>query len=444
MKSVLPTLTFIFAATALIAQDVPINWVHGLGGTGETWDIYRDIIDAQRASDGSTLAYTEANGMAAFAGEVVLQTQSLSAANGNAPAIGVGHSLGGIALRDAAIADPGSFRGVITVGSPNRGGAIVESVASGRVRRELEYACRQLAAGPSTELPALFTSVKVNSGLTEEIWTNNQLCEAAYDAFIGPGVNGLADGASAQDIRPAAPYLTALNSAPQGSPTISIRGEENAPVQWRLASSLRSGNRNDNSISKAVQLTENVYQVMHGIKVTNTVVNVIFSIVTPNPKTIIAAALNGYQAVQWNRGRLWFKEVDYRYLELIDCIPGTESRVVETRRVRTDYMCNEKYSTGSKEWIECVSQNPCGEPTCWEDVEIRQTFAIRGSSDGFFCAEAQLVEGLAEENVYVAQGVNHSEETNTTFMNTANGNDEMQRIFNEILTGDATSPFFFP
>ena len=87
-----------------------------------------------------------------------------------------------------------------------------------------------------------------------------------------------------------------------------------------------------------------------------------------------------------------------------------------------------------------MEENGCFPPgnttACTQQVTRTRTVTINGASDGFFCASTQIFDPFEPENIYEALGVNHSDESNTEFLQTFNDNDEMRRIINEIFDRD--------
>ena len=105
---------------------------------------------------------------------------------------------------------------------------------------------------------------------------------------------------------------------------------------------------------------------------------------------------------------------------------------------------NRRHFAGNElrdEWERC--RNDChlsGSNCTTTSTQTYQVF-VRRPSDGLFCDDTQIIDGIPQQNVYEARGVNHNEETNTTSGTTANGNDEMEDIFNLIWDRDP-SDFF--
>lgn len=113
----------------------PIVLVHGLAGASTYFDLvdYWWQIPQDLRNNG---AYVYVADVSAFAGEdlrgeaLVSQIQTVLAATGASKVNLIGHSQGGFTVRYAAAAIPGSVASVTTIGTPHRGTAVADYVAS--------------------------------------------------------------------------------------------------------------------------------------------------------------------------------------------------------------------------------------------------------------------------------------------------------------------------
>lgn len=232
---------------------------------------------------------------------------------------------------------------------------------------------------------------------------------------------------TAEDVREGSPHINTLNQYASPTPSLSVWGNENSPVHWRLASSLLSNNANDQVIVDVVNGMRSEYH-------TQFVVNTTFSVLLGgagfwNPWLWAVSANHAYRAVSWKRGRDWFDRSEDLWNGLIRCHRW------ETRSITiTVPNCGSgtPMPRPRDEWERCL--NDCQLPGSNCTTTRTQTYRVfvRLPSDGFFCDEVQIIDGLTPSNVYEARGVNHREQTNTTNGTTANGNDEMEDIFNLI------------
>jgi len=105
-------------------------------------------------------------------------------------------------------------------------------------------------------------------------------------------------------------------------------------------------------------------------------------------------------------------------------------------------ICNDNFSTGSPEWVDCVFDMCAGDlSTCAEEVTFNYHIFTGQKFDGLLCGATQIGDGITSNFYYEAKRVNHSEETNTTTGTTLDGNDEMRNVFN--LIWNRENDFYF-
>ena len=153
------SITFTFSLLNVIAQDRNVAWIHGLDGNANSWKHYNQIFDKERNLNSLRTTYNTDNGITYSTNKVIgsMDTHYKKGAN-NPRNLGIGHSMGGLMLRDAdRITANGTkkFGGYITVASPNYGAPIANSLLDGSVENAAENACNKLADGPLSQLFAL-------------------------------------------------------------------------------------------------------------------------------------------------------------------------------------------------------------------------------------------------------------------------------------------------
>ncbi|TAK36738.1 MAG: alpha/beta hydrolase [Saprospiraceae bacterium] len=408
------------------AQDRPVIWVHGLGENGTTWNIYDNLFDAERQIDGRSRAYNDGSGVATFATGVNdgITNDFPGTSGPGTTNIGIGHSLGGLAIRELDRTRTGNNRrlgGLITIGTPNDGAPIVNSIQNGNVTNAMNNACERLSAGPFSEIPYVPVIVKAVS--------NNIICNILSNNLLDGIFQAQAAGPSPADAALGSPFLTTLNSAGPNIPAISIRGNENSPVHWRLLSSFDTDNEDDTKYVEIANLMRNIYNGFYIYHLSGAVVGGVFGFI--NPVAWVVAAIHAWKATQWHKGKKWFDQSESIWNGLIGCTGGFQDvTVTYTTQVVN---CNCFGYTGSQPWIDCV-MNLCGGSLngCWQTVTYTTSIAVNNSSDGLFCDQTQLINGLPGGNYFEAKGVNHMEETNTTNGTTNNGNDEVGDKFRAI------------
>lgn len=406
-----------------IAQDRPALWVHSLGENAQTWAIYNEIFNTERQINGLSNSYVVNQGIPAFANNIaaVISANFPGTIGVQTQNIGIGHGLGGLALRELARTRTGgnkSLQGLITVGSPNEGAPIINSIRNGRVLAATTDACVRLQAGPRSESP--FRNVSV-SGVPSSV-----LCGIMSSNFLNPLFQNQANNPSVDDIVPESSFLTTLNSNAPSIPAISIRGNENSPVHWRLLSSFISNNANDTEYVQRAMLMREYYNTSYIYNLSLAAVTGIFSFF--NPVFAKFTAMHLFRAIEWNKGKKWFDQSENIWNGLIGC---TGERVTRTVSF-TGNVCN-GFTTGTPQWVNCL-QNQCGGmiENCIQTISYSFSILVNNSSDGLLCDQTQLIDGLPDDNYYEARGVNHMEQTNTTNGTTADGRDVMRDIFNLI------------
>ena len=194
----------------------------------------------------------------------------------NKPPIMIGHSMGGIVARSVAkvIAtnaslnpSTGQLGGIITVGTPNQGAQIVQSVNDGTADYAVAAAAQHIIAGPSFTLLNLSGLLTAQAAIYFQFGSGLTLAAGVVNAAgaLGLGISGAAGSvvslmptqmlvggvksimgkeaiislpsAGVQDMLPSSPLLQSIQSSPV--PIISMYGKvstQNDNPHWRIAS----------------------------------------------------------------------------------------------------------------------------------------------------------------------------------------------------------------
>jgi hypothetical protein len=156
----------------------------------------------------------------------------------NANNLGIGHSMGGLALRDTdRLTSTGNkkFGGIITVCSPNYGAPIANSIISGTVEKAAEDACSKIVKGPVAE------QFNLPWGIVQDL-TTDKLGKFFITNSMVDHANGTGGPVTLNDLKEGSTAVTAINNYVTTTHRISIWSEENSPVHWRLFSSDTFGN----------------------------------------------------------------------------------------------------------------------------------------------------------------------------------------------------------
>ncbi|MEO1263384.1 MAG: hypothetical protein AAFZ15_31530 [Bacteroidota bacterium] len=421
-------IAFALSLTCLFSQDRNVMYVHGLGENATTWDIYDALFDAERQHDGRSPNFVDGAGVAAMATSVSggVITGFPGSSGPSTLNIGIGHSMGGLGIREVDRTRTGNtqrFGALVTVGSPNNGAQIINSVRDGSVTDAMEDACEKLSAGPLSEIPGMLGVFVSGVG-------NDVICSILADELLDGLITNAVAGPSEDDMVVGSPFLGTLNGAAPNVPAISIWGNENSPVHWRLLSSFDTDNANDTKYVEIANLMRNIYNGFYILHLSKAIVGGFLGFI--NPAIWAAAAVHAWQASQWHKGKKWFDNSESIWNGLTGCV-ATEMDITITYTTSAYWSFCSCFSTGSQDWIDCVDFHcPNGISNCLEEVSYTQTIIVNDKSDGLLCDQTQLIGGLASGDVYEAKGVNHNEETNTTNGTTDDGSDVIGDTFRAI------------
>lgn len=414
-------------------------WLHGFDGDYSSWDTYPGIfMDERLIKRAETFSYDWNNGVPEAAESV-----RFNWCNGCYPAlatnewnIGIGHSQGGVVLRDferQAFSDA-SVGGIITVGSPNHGAYIANSFLDGEVEDWTIDACDLLAEGPAYAIPFPINISVDGIGYDE-------FCRILYDKVVQPQLIDYNNQTTIDLANNSNYFQSTLEPHNPGVPIISIHGEERSPVHWRMASSYETDAQDEEKLVKVAKFMRGFYAVME-------VTNIVQSVVTGiagffQPELFLVAAWKAKRAIDWGNGKKWFDDSEEQWHHLMGAKRwGTENYQLE----RITKSCDDQLNDLLLGVWEEGSGNPgdifkpsdliqqmedlLNDPNCYETVtETRDVFVME-ASDGLIPESSQLFNGRIDQ--YKAEGVNHREELNSSAGQTESGNDEMEVEFNKI------------
>lgn len=208
---------FSFIVNVTNAQDRTTYWVHGLGGSGESWNLYRPQFALERQMNSFSPTYLTTNG-------IPDASRQLGANIGGDPNnFIVGHSLGGLAAREYE-RTPGSnpISAILTVGTPHKGAFVATNVINGKARQTITYAVEEMTAGPYAEGKSLVTNILTAffdlPGFIAARWANKEIDKVVQEDFYAEIQNKLLEfegnmnTPSLRDLQPGSSYLNGLNS----------------------------------------------------------------------------------------------------------------------------------------------------------------------------------------------------------------------------------------
>ena len=236
---------FVALPLCLSAQDRNVFWAHGLNSTGDFWNT--EYARAQRDFKvrSSGFAYRTDQGLPAYADLL----RGGSASIRGSRTIAIGHSMGGIAIREADRDDPSLYGGMITFGSALDGARIANEVIAGTpIDRFVDNSVENMRRGPiATAARSKWRTFidGVNSTLKGDLLSelvrtlaSGALLDITEDMTGGFNEairnNFAPDGPSVRDLAENSAYFNTIRTYSNSKPKIFAWGDENSPVQVRM------------------------------------------------------------------------------------------------------------------------------------------------------------------------------------------------------------------
>jgi len=448
----------------LKAQDRNAIWLGGYGEPSTIWEIYDEMYGIDREMNGARVTtnvnYNDGDGISfatTNAKDLIIQkftdpTLEINGVNNQVipnfdPTrnMGIGHSLGGVVFReldrretDLANNNPQFERtisGYITVGSPNYGAGMADAAVNGNLQNVLTDGCERLAAGPISEIPVL--------GFVINGYTRNTLCDFLYDECL---VNKLPNGQTLSDLRLAGDFMShesigptnipqGLNHFNSSLPRISIWGNENSPVHWRFASSFATDSADDLLI---VNTTNQFRAGYNTFFIGNTSMSVTMATLGFfNPIAFVGVPILAHRAVQWKKGQDWFDNSESIWNALIVCQGSYTLNYHVYDNPVQNFCSGAQYG---QQFFNCAA-GVCSSVVLYEWASLAncistttysETVNVNHPSDGFVCSYSQILNDIPQNNIYMAEGVNHQDQTDTRTGQNPSGTDVMRTIFDQI------------
>lgn len=373
---------------SLNAQDRNVVWVHGLDGDQSSWAHYEDIFSRERQINSHRKTYNTSITIDYTANQVISSVDDILG-NGatNSRNIAIGHSMGGVVIRDVdrLTGTNKRFGGLITVTAPNYGAPIANSILDGSLESAAINACNKISAGPIVQSLSLPWNIVGNI-------TNQILCNYFIDNDLVQNLQG--NPTINSDLRVGSATINALNAYNTTTPRICIYAQENSPVHWRMFSSETSDNANDTEIVSYVNTARNIYNAYYDYNIAKGIAN------SWNPWLSV---LYFNRAAQWKKGRDWIDDSETIWNALIKT-----SRYETYTYTYWDYRC-------IYDWADPMKLRPPLPDECvWQWVYVTETrrVAVSYPSDGLLPEYSQKLQGLPGGNYYHVNGANHLEVRN--------------------------------
>lgn len=227
-------LVLLICSTLSLQAQRNVHWIHGLGGADTSWEQFSNEFDLQRQIlENTNNTYQSGNGVNGMVGAI--QTQIGGTAGGTA--LGICHSMGGVAGRQLDVENTGFFSGIMTFGSPLRGARIANSVNGTAAQDYVSNAVSQLRKGPNRQLFPIPQLIAANPIIQTTLLI---LGISDIDDFIGQRVvqgqrNELnLTPATAADIGEESGYNQMFYNAATPTPKLVYWGNEASPIHVRM------------------------------------------------------------------------------------------------------------------------------------------------------------------------------------------------------------------
>jgi pimeloyl-ACP methyl ester carboxylesterase len=289
--------TLIFLTINSNAQDRNIIWAHGLGGDQTHWEHYENLFNNERQINSVNEQYTSGSGIntATVSLRVNINNNLNTSQENDSRNLGIGHSLGGVVLRNLDMTTSGTSNqrigGLITIDSPNYGAPIVNSIQNGDVTSAAQNGCDKLSKGPVAQILPMPLNIIGN-------FFNDDICNAFINNDL---IEPFGNNTTANNLLPNSAILSDINNFPSTMPRISIWGEENSPVHWRTLGSFMNYGDSDYALADHVNIARGIY---NGFFIYNTSMAIVCAVGGFwNPFCWGMTGVYTYRAVQWKKGR---------------------------------------------------------------------------------------------------------------------------------------------
>ncbi|NJN28123.1 MAG: hypothetical protein HC819_20205 [Cyclobacteriaceae bacterium] len=301
--------------------------------------------------------------------------------------IGIGHSLGGLLMREIANDDKNkntpnrNFGGIITVGSPMNGAMIVNKLKNGEFDSYMNHGAGELAKGPLRQLMGI-SYIIVQSFPAKKL---QDILKSAYGNLVP-------QDQTATDLQEKSDYLELARNYYINLPKVSIYGNENRPVHYRLAST---------SEGKPDSYYPNIINMARGVYNSNYISNIGLAFLNP---------LNAYRAAGWKAGRDYLdNSSETGWNNLIGAV-RTEKR----QSCYQEFICGNDYSCYQA--IETYEDYLACEAQCHRQVCTTITVHYNQPSDGLLHKSTQIGErtnattsSWSPNATFESLGANHNE-----------------------------------
>ncbi len=386
------------SATGLQAQR-NVHWIHGLGGDAGSWQQFAGDFNGQRQIGINTHnGYGTGNGIGNMAADV----QNQIGGNAGGTALGICHSMGGVAVRQIDVENTGFFGGIITFGSPLRGAKIANNINNGVAQDYIANAVNKLRRGPYRQFFPVPQIIQAVLGYRDiDTFVGQQVVESQRNALnLTP--------ATSNDLAEESGYNQQFYNNTTPTPKLVYWGNEASPIQVRLAAG--SQNIDEESVVNAFNQVRQIYGAARDV---NYALRWVF--------------LPFYATYSW-RGDGWAEGYNY----LVGQSENEWSNLIGAGYTVTQSVTNYEFiGSNFDDYVNCVGNT--GQPEICESEYFQwvtrdvQVF-VRDQSDGLVPRRSQIAENTAwtgNAEIRELPGNSHNE-----MRRSDRSRDELNRAFN--------------
>jgi hypothetical protein len=364
-----------------------VDWIHGLGGDVNSLRRVDSLYNAlRRVVTPIRQGYNTSNGITNMA-------TAVQGSTGGANRLGIGHSLGGTAARQVSFWNNAHWRGIVTMGSPLRGGKISASASDGTNTAFINNGIDRMMAGPGVgagTAPPIFPNLGI---LIHQVSILGQLFSGTLASKANSTLMnsfGLV-GQTAVDLHPNSNYQSGVQFQGATVPKILIWGNEVYPLLWRTVGTYSSDNGTDDQGVNIASTAADIY---------NTIANGEEALSWAN---LPMHGFHQWRKGKWEEGKNWVNN---------DSNAGWEE-VIGSNYTELVSWYETVVTCDANQWQACYASSPppgyCDD-YCTDQVYHSYTVYHDYPSDGVVTQRSAINDGGSWQGIHLeAPNTNHGE-----------------------------------
>jgi len=387
-------ITMLSTLLNLNAQSNNYVWIHGLGGSADSWKVYKEAFTPENPTNPH---YLSDKSITKIAEGFWNENRDKFGRN----TILIGHSMGGLVARELERNHSSSIKGIITIGTGHHGANFAKELKFGGELNQLvnSIVIRGNACAHASSIALSFTFPGLKSVFIPTARVVNGIAGALVHPIGNLALNGVAalvySPECTKDLQPNSEFIKTLEKRKVNVPILTFASEKE---RWQLARFVRcqanykelatypninSDGNYDMAGYNALNTTNNVIKIGGH---THTGVAVVLGVAGFwNPYLWAAAAAHTAAAVTWYSTSNYIDNgLDYDHAELVGA-------------TRTDY----------------ITQN---HTFLWKKWQTKVPIKVAEPHDGIVPVKSQQLDKSKGTNVIWAnttiKGVNHAEQRN--------------------------------